>query len=230
MRTTVLHASGGLTLLLALTTAPLAAQPAPTSHYADVSVGLRVGTTGFSLEVAKLLTSHLGVRVGANYLKVTATKDQSDITYDASLKMQAFSALVDLFPGRRGGFHLTAGIVTNPVTITGTAQPNGSTYTINGVDYTSAQVGTMVAEAKFPGASPYVGIGFGTPARNHALEILFDIGAVIGQPTITMSATGAAADAQLTGDLQAQVAQTQTDVRKYLKVWPVVSLGLAFRF
>jgi hypothetical protein len=115
--------------------------------------------------------------------------------------MQALSALLDLYPGRRGGFHLTAGVVTNPMTITGTAQPNGGTYTINDVDYTSAQVGTLIAQARFPSASPYVGIGFGTPARNHALEVLFDIGAVIGQPTITMSATGAAADPALTGDL-----------------------------
>jgi hypothetical protein len=230
MRSIVLPLCGGLALVPVLATTPLAAQRPEQTHYADVSVALRAGTTGFSLELGKLLTSHLAVRVGANYLKVTATKDQSDITYDATLKMQSFSALLDLFPGRRGGFHLTGGIVTNPITITGTAQPTGGTYTINGVDYTSAQVGVLIAEAKLPSASPYVGIGFGTPARNHALEIVFDIGAVIGQPTITMSATGAAADPQLTGDLQAQVTQTQSDVRKYLKVWPVMSLGLAFRF
>jgi len=144
--------------------------------------------------------------------------------------MQAFAAYLDLYPSRRGGFHFTGGVVTNPVTITGTGQPSGGTYTINGVDYTSAQVGILTAQAKYPGASPYLGIGFGTPARNHALEFVFDLGAVIGQPTITMSATGAAADAGLTSDLQAQIAQTQSDVRKYLKVYPVMSFGLAYRF
>lgn len=219
-----------LALPLALTGTPLGAQQPPASHYADVSVALRFGTTGLGLELGKLLTSHVAVRVGANYLKVTATKEQSDVTYNATLKMQALSALLDLFPGRRGGFHLTAGVVTNPVTITGTGQPSGSSYTINGVSYTIAQVGTLTAVAKFPSASPYVGIGFGTPARNHAFEFLFDLGAVIGQPTITMSATGAAANPALTGDIQTQIATTQSDVRKYLKVWPVISFGLAYRF
>jgi hypothetical protein len=219
-----------LALPLALAGTPLRAQKGQEPHYADVSVGLRFGTTGLGLEVGKLLTSHLAVRVGANYFKFSATKDQSDVTYNADLKMQSFSALLDLFPGSRGGFHLTAGLMTNPVTITGTGQPSGSTYEINGVSYTAAQVGTLTAVAKFPSTSPYVGIGFGTPARNHAFEFLFDLGAVIGQPTITMSATGAAANAALTGDIQSQVATTQADVRKYMKVWPVVSFGLAYRF
>jgi hypothetical protein len=208
-----------------------AQQPSGTApHYADVSVGLRFGTPGIGLEIGKLITSHVSVRVGANFLKVSATKDQSDVTYNASLKLQGMSALLDLYPGRRGGFHFTAGISTNPLTVTGTGQPTGGTYTINGVDYTSAQVGTLTAVAKFPGTNPYVGIGFGTPARNGALEFLFDLGAVIGQPTITLSATGAANNAALLADVQAQVDQTQTDVRKYLKVFPVIAFGLAYRF
>ena len=219
-----------LALPLAFAGAPLRAQQPAGSHSADVSVGLRFGTTGLGLEVGKLLTNHLAVRVGANYFRISATKDQSDITYNAKLKMQALSALLDLFPGGRGGFHLTAGVVTNPVTITGTGQPTGNTYDINGISYTTAQVGTLIAEAKFPSASPYVGIGFGTPARNHAFEFLFDLGAVIGQPTITMSATGAAANQALTGDIQSQVTKTQSDLRKYMKAWPVVSFGLAYRF
>jgi hypothetical protein len=206
----------------------LGAASAP--HYADVSVGLRFGTPGIGLELAKLLTSHVAVRVGANYFKITATKSQSDVTYNASLKLQGMSALLDLYPGRRGGFHFTAGITTNPLTVTGTGQPTGGTYTINGTSYTSAQVGTLTAVAKFPGANPYVGIGFGTPARNGALEFLFDLGAVIGQPTITLSATGAANNPTLLADVRAQVDQTQTDVRKYLKVYPVLAFGLAVRF
>ena len=214
--------------------ARLGAQAAPgtsATHHADVSIGLRFGTPGLGLELGKLLTDHLSVRVGAYYVKVTATKAQSDVTYDASLKLHAVSALVDLYPWRRGGFHFTAGIATNPMTVTGTGQPTGGTYDINGTSYTSAQVGTLTAVAKFPGTNPYVGIGFGTPSRSGgAVEFLFDLGAVIGQPTITLSATGAANDPALLADMQAQVAQTQSDVRKYLKVYPVLAFGLALRF
>ncbi len=214
--------------------ARLAAQqpPGPTTYrYADVSVALRFGTTGIGLELGKLLTSHLSVRVGANYFKYSETKQQSDVTYDATLKLKAFSALVDLYPRRRGGFHFTAGIMTNPMTITGTGQPTGGTYTFNGVTYTAAQAGTVTGSGKFPGVSPYLGIGFGTPARRRGpLVFLFDLGAAIGQPTISVSATGAASDPALASDLQAQADKTQSDVRKYLKVYPVLSFGLAYRF
>jgi hypothetical protein len=207
----------------------LGAASAP--HYADVSVGLRFGTPGVGLEVGKLLASHVSVRVGAYYFKITATKSQSDVTYNASLKLQGMSALVDLYPGRRGGFHFTGGIVTNPLKITGTGQPTGGTYIINDVSYTSAQVGTLTAVGQFPGVSPYVGLGFGTPARSGgALEFLFDLGAVIGKPTITLSATGAANNPTLLADVQAQVNKTRSDVQKYLKVYPVLAFGLAYRF
>jgi len=234
MRFFLVQALGAAAMASGIGAARLVAQQpagaASARHYADVSVGLRFGTPGIGLEVGKLLTSHVAVRLGANYFKTTATKDQSDVTYNASLKLQAMSALVDLYPGRRGGFHVTAGIFTNPMTLTGTGQPTGGTYDINGTTYTSAQVGTLTAQAKFPGVSPYVGLGFGTPARNHALEFLFDVGAVIGKPTISLAATGAAADPAFAADLQAQRDQTQSDVDKYLKVYPVLSIGLAYRF
>jgi hypothetical protein len=234
MRLSLLSNVAALVLSLALGSRGEAQQPprlSPAPHYADVSVALRFGTTGVGLELGKLLTSHVSVRVGANYFKLSATKQQSDVTYNATLKLQALSALLDVYPGRRGGFHATAGIVTNPVTITGTGRPTGGTYTINGVSYTSAQVGTLTAEGKFPGVSPYVGLGFGTPARSRRpLAFLFDLGAVIGQPTISISATGAAADPTLMSDVQAQVDKTQSDVRKYLKVYPVLAFGLAYRF
>jgi hypothetical protein len=234
MRLPLVSVLGASALCLGLVSAQLAAQQtsgAPAHQYADVSVGLRFGTPGIGLEVGKLLTSHLSVRVGANYFKINKTKSQSDVTYNASLKLQGLSALLDLYPGSRGGFHFTAGIFTNPLNITGTGQPTGGTYTINGVSYSSAQVGTLTAVGKFPGVSPYVGLGFGTPARRHgALEFLFDLGAVIGKPTITLSATGAASNAALLSDLQAQVNKTQSDVQKYLKVYPVLSFGLAYRF
>ena len=232
MRESLLSALGALALPISAATAPLAAQQlAPVSRYSDMSVAFRFGTTGLGLEVGKLLTSHLSVRLGAYYFKYSMTKSQSDVTYNATLKLHGVSALVDLYPGHRGGFHLTAGILTNPMTISGTGQPTGGTYTINGTTYTSAQVGTLSASGKFPGVSPYVGIGFGTPARSRGpLEFLFDLGASIGKPTISLSATGAAADPALRANLQAQVAKTQHDVQKYLKVYPVLSFGLAYRF
>jgi len=72
---------------------------------------------------------------------------------------------------------------------------------------------------------------FGTPASSgRAIKLLFDLGAVIGKPTISLTATGAASDPTLAADLQAQANKTQGDVDKYLKVYPVLAFGLAYRF
>ncbi len=201
-------------------------------HHLDLSLAFRFGTLGFGAELNKLLMSHLGIRVGGNYFKWSTTKDNSGITYDASAKLHAFSALVDLYPGARGKFHLTGGIMTNPVTVSGTGVPEASgVFTINGNTYTSAQVGTLNGEVKYPDVGGYVGLGFGTPARKGGpLEFLFDIGAVIGEAKVGLTATGAAPGSPLEADLAAQAKTTQDDLDKYAKVWPVLSFGLAYRF
>jgi hypothetical protein len=236
MRSALVHLIGAVVLSSGLGAARLVAQqPAGASsapRYADVSVGLRFGTPGIGLEVGKLLTGHLSARIAGYYFKVNSTQTQSDVTYNATLKLHAFTALLDLYPFSRGGFHLTAGVATNPLTITGTGQPTGSSYTINGTTYTASQVGTLTADGKFPGVSPYLGLGFGTPARRGGgLEFLFDLGATIGKPTFSLNATGpAASNPTFMADLQAQRDKTQSDVNKYLRAYPVLNFGLAYRF
>jgi hypothetical protein len=57
-----------------------------------------------------------------------------------------------------------------------------------------------------------------------------NLGAVLGKPTINLAATGAASNPDVASDLQAQRATTQHDVRKYLKVDPVLAFGIGYRF
>ena len=102
--------------------AVLAAQGSGTTS-SDLSAGLRVGTLGIGVEVSKLLTDHIGLRVGGNFGSLSQTQTKSDLSLDAKLKFQAFTGLLDYYPGSRGTFHLTAGIITNPVTVDGVGQP-----------------------------------------------------------------------------------------------------------
>jgi len=139
----------------------------------------------------------------------------------------------DYYTGGRGSFHLTSGLVTNPVTISATGQPTGGTYRINGTTYTSSQIGTLTAEGKLKGVGPYLGFGFGTPATHGgALKFLFDLGAVFGKPRVSLNASGSACGpgTACAADLQAQQQQTQHDVEKFLKVFPMLAFGLAYRF
>jgi hypothetical protein len=236
MRYAMSRAAGSLALLLAGAAGSLAAQGSAgggsSSHGADVAVALRLSTLGLGLEVGKWLVPHLSARVGAN--TGTYNKDgqeKTDITYNIHLKLKAVEALLDLYPGARGNFHFTGGLVTNPMTITGEGQPTASgSFTINNHTYTAAQVGVLTATGKFPGASPYFGLGFGTPARKGGrVKFLFDLGASIGKPKISLTATNPGNNPTLAADLNAQIASTQKDLDK-LKAYPVLSFGLAIHF
>ena len=200
---------------------------------ADAAAALRFSTLGLGIELGKWLVPHVSARVGANFGSFSkAGKENSGVAYDVKLKLKAVEALVDLSPSARGSFHFTVGLLTNPVKITGTGVPGQSgTFDINNHTYTSAQVGTLSAEGKFPSASPYFGIGFGTPARKGGrIKFLFDLGASIGKAKLTLDATGASSNTQLRADLAAQQQKTQDDLDKYAKVYPVLSFGLAFHF
>jgi hypothetical protein len=209
-----------------------AAAQTPAGRSVDASVSLRFGTPGLGLEVAKLLTDHVSVRAGANFLKFSSSSDRSDITYDAEARFHSFSALVDLYPGRRGSFHLSGGIFTNPLTIKGTGRPSPQgTFEINHHQYPTGAVGDLTLEGKFKSVGPYLGLGWGTPANKHsALKFLLDLGVVIGKPSIVLGATGASINPQLAADLEAQRQTTEKDIDKYAKVYPVIAFGLGFRF
>ncbi|HXS25653.1 MAG TPA: hypothetical protein VN719_15570 [Gemmatimonadales bacterium] len=220
--------------LLALQITPAVAQRSNSQggqHGSDFGVSLRAGTLGGGIELSKLLVSHVGIRVGANYFSVNRDSLTSkNVSYDAHLKLQSFSGLLDLYPSPRGSFHLSAGVISDPLKITGSGKSQGGTFDINNHTYTATQVGTLTAEAKFASALPYVGLGFGTAASKHGgVSFVFDLGAAIGKPTVSLTSSNATAGSQLQNDLNAQIATTQTSADK-LKAYPVLALGLMLKF
>ncbi|HEY4100803.1 MAG TPA: hypothetical protein VGM20_07995 [Gemmatimonadales bacterium] len=214
--------------LAVLLASPAVAAAQGGSHGSDAYLGVRFGTLGIGGELSKLLTSHIGARVGLNFFSASTTQTEKDISYDASLKLQAFTGLIDLYPGNRGSFHLTGGVMTSPLKITATGQANGSDqFTINHHTYDSVGVGTLTATAKWK-TLPYVGLGFGTAAGKHSgLKFVFDLGAGIGKPTVLLNATGNAPGLQ--NDVLAQQDTTQKSLNK-LGVYPVLNFGLVYRF
>lgn len=204
---------------------------------ADVSVDLLFGIMGIGLQVAKLVTPHVGIRAGGTYFSLSRTITQTDVEYDASLKLGSIKGLVDLFPGSRGAFHLSGGVLANLTKVDATGNCSG-TIDINNHNYTCAELGKLTGSVKFPSASPYVGLGFGTPAKGSRVHFVMDLGAAFGAPTLLLAASNAGSNAQLTADVNAQLTadvnaerdKTQKDINKYLKIFPVIELGLGIRF
>ncbi len=220
-------------VLLPLFVAAVAAAPSALTaqNSQNMAITLRAGTQGIGGEVSKLVVPHVGVRVGGEFFSLNTSRTQTDISYKLSAKLHSLNGLLDLYPGAHGSFHFTVGVVSNPLTATGTGKPSGSgTFSINNHDYTAAEVGTLTAGLKFASAAPYLGLGFGTPAnKKGGIFFALDLGVRIGKPTFTLSATGASGNAQLASDLTAQQTKSQTDVNK-LFGWPVIALGVGYRF
>lgn len=229
---------GALVLLFACAARVSAQQPAgaapaasPGGHSSDMAVGVRLGTTGFGLQVARLFTGRIGARIGGSFYNWSGSSTLKSIDYNATLKLHTFSALLDLFLSRRGSFHVTGGLVTNPMTFTATGQSSSGYFKINGTKYADTTVGVLTAQGQFPSVRPYFGFGFGTPANEGGgFGLLFDFGAIIAKPTVSLTATGAATNAQLASDLAAQSSQTQQKLDKFFRVYPVLALGLAYHF
>lgn len=205
--------------------------PIALAQGSNTGIAVRFGTLGVGVELSRMLTDHIAARVAAHQFTYSRTQEQSDVTFDAQLKLQGLATLVDLYPGRRGAFHFTGGVMTAPAKVTATGVPNQGMIELNGSTYSQAEVGTLVADATFPSLNPYAGFGWGTPAgMGGRVRFLLDFGAVFAKPTVAMRATNAAVNAALAADLAAQQQQAQRDVEKYAKVFPVVQLGLIVRF
>jgi len=215
--------------LLALTPAASRAQ-ADSSHHLDLGVGIHGGTLGAGVEVSKLLFGHLGIRGEFNYFSFSLSHSISNVEYSAKLRLETVPVLLDVYPFARGPFHLTGGVVFNQTQLTGTGVPDSSgTIKLNGNSYTQSQIGVLNAAIKYPSTGGYLGLGFGTPARKSAVSFSFDVGAILSKPAVSLSATNPGNDAQLTSDLAAQQASSQTSVNK-VKVYPVISTGFLVRF
>jgi hypothetical protein len=194
----------------------------------DFSLAARVGTPGFGAQADLLLFSHLGIRAGFNDFNFTLNHSIKSVQFNGKLGLETFPILADFYPWGRGTFHLTGGVVINKNKFTATGQPTSGTYTFNGNSYDAAQVGSVSAQLTYP-TSGYVGLGWGTPAMKSRVGFIFDLGAIIGTPTFSLTSTNPTNNAQLTADLQQQQATSQKDVQKYAKIYPVISMGIAVR-
>lgn len=196
----------------------------------DFGVDAHVSTLGLGGELNYSINSYFTARVDFNRYNYSYSGTKQQINYDFDLHLKSYSAMLDWHPFA-GTFRVSAGYFSNKNDIAALATPQGS-YTINGTSYTAAQVGVLSGAITFNASVPYLGIGWSTlGTESTGLGVEFDVGALFqGSPKVQLSATGAAAsNAQFQSDLAAEQTKLQGDLNSF-KTYPVVSLGLAYRF
>jgi hypothetical protein len=203
----------------------------------EVGAGVRAGTLGLGGDIDVGLNNILTARLGFSGLTINQTVNVTDVTYGGKLKLSIPYAMIDVFPFS-GGLRVTAGAVGSGPKFDVVARSNGSgSYVLNRTQYSGAELTSLSGQFKFSNSvAPYVGVGYGNVASSsHRLTFLADLGVMYGgTPEITLNATcspsaSATTCRKLVTDVGAEGRKLQADVT-FLRWYPVVSLGLGYRF
>jgi hypothetical protein len=193
-------------------------------------VGVRAGTTGIGADVGMNLAPTLDGRIGYSYFSYK-TSYNSDVNYDAKLKLSNLNALLDWSPFP-GAFRFTGGLIANQNKYDLTS--TGATYRVNGVPYTSSDASLSGTVKSGRSIAPYLGIGYGNVARA-GVNFYFDLGIMfMGSPKVSLSAScgtslSAAQCQQLRNDLNVEQSRIQSDLSRF-KYYPVANVGITIGF
>ena len=186
----------------------------------------KAGTLGVGPELTTKLATDINVRVGFNTFDYDFDDEEiDDVDYDLGIDLSSLSAIVDwhIFDDP---FRISGGFISMHNTVDLDARPNKNVEIGNTI-YTPADIGTLKGSLDIDGLSPYVGIGWGNPfAGKRRWGFRLDMGlAFTDSPDVKLSSTGIVTLA----DLEKERRDIEDDF-DFLKVYPVMSIGLFFRF
>jgi len=204
--------------------------------FAKGTVVGKVGTLGGGLEYVYPISPKFAVGVGINGFSISDNLNESDINYDADLKMQNFSIIGDFHP-YKNGFRLSAGLTHNGNEFSLSAKPTGTeTVNINGTNYTAADgIESLNGAIDFKSIAPYLGVGWGhAPNSRKGWSFDADLGVLFqGSPNSSLSITCTNPGSQACTDLEAEVAEEEksfkTDTDDF-DLYPVISIGASYTF
>ena len=199
-------------------------------HAQGIGLLAHAGSLGLGGDVAISLNRYLGIRGGGNFFPMDFDINISDIDFTFDLPSPQFTATLDLFP-TGGGLRISAGVLfsNNDLTIEGDL--TGS-VDIGDATYGAAQVGTLTGAILTKDASPYVGIGFGNPARS-TFGFFLELGVAFkGEPEVTLEADGPAASLPaFQADLERERRDAEDDPWiNVFRYYPIVSMGFSVGF
>ncbi|MBF0444925.1 MAG: hypothetical protein HQL68_05000 [Magnetococcales bacterium] len=217
--------------------------------FSEYAVTGELSTRGLGLNATTNITSQLNGRLSLAGFTYSMDQDLDDISYESDLTLMTVGGLVDWHPFS-GGLRLSTGLFLNFNGIEASATPaSTSSYTFNNVSYNGSLIDSVSADIEFNTVAPYVGIGWGNPVQKDSNWFFHsDVGVLFtGKPSVSLSAStnsaniltsvsnDATAAATLTSEINSNVAAAQADIEDddaltYFQYYPVISLGLSYRF
>lgn len=194
-----------------------------------------VGTQGLGGGIAKSLNSTLDLRVGLSVLNFNKSASGDSLNAEVGLKLQNLGLYADYFPFESSGFRLTGGVQAgnNKVDITG--KPSNGQIKVGAGTYAVNPGDSITGKLDMGSTAPYLGIGYSQhgPSKT-GLSLNFDLGVRLGKANVSLTRNGFGTLPQvLTTQLDADLKTEQTkltDDLSILKNYPVIALGLSYRW
>lgn len=192
-----------------------------------------VGTEGVGIGYAQPLGTRDNIRVEVHGFKLSRSFSAGDTRYDGTARIAHAGIYGDFFPAPTViPFRLTAGVLLGSDEINATATSLTQTYAGHlppGISLSGLNQ-PIHATARFPAVRPYLGIGFGhTPVAKPGFSAFFDAGVAYGRPHFSYDVP---ADVALFAGpkVVSEEEQQLEDKLKKLRFYPVVKLGVTYRF
>lgn len=194
----------------------------------DFGVGLKAGTLGIGIEASWQPLPYLDIRLGGNAFEFDDDGIQGGIPYDATFTLDTYYATGNLhFPV--SPMRVTAGIYSNGNELR-MINDDGVDLDIGGITFPGAGIGTLTSSTSFASSSPYLGIGFDFTLADK-LGLNLDFGLLWqGEPEVTLEAGGSLSqDPLFQAALETERRQLEDEMSDF-QAWPVVSLGIVYKF
>lgn len=200
---------------------------------AAIAATLKVGTLGIGADLTVGIDEKFNARVGVSGLSygfsVGGDEDEEGSkSISPDLKLLTLGALLDWHPWA-GGFRVSTGLYVNKNKLDLTADTSQKVE-INDKEYLLSDLDGTV---DFRSLAPYLGFGYGNAlGADGRWHFACDFGVMFqGSPQVGLAATvnDPALQAQLDADLEQEAKKIEDDI-SFFRVYPVLTLGVSYRF
>jgi hypothetical protein len=232
--------TSALPAVQALTYRPRSIRP-----FSALAIQFKGGFAGFGIDLATPLAQRVNLRIGGSAFQYSGSYNVDGITFDGEVKFRSGTLSLDWFPFNNG-FRISPGVTLyNGNNLNAALSvPAGQSFDLGDDTYVAGPGGVYGTGSLSFGkrTAPSLTVGFGNmiPRSGRHFSVPFEVGfQYIGDPLLNLNLAGTACDPSGCGDLatdstsqadlQQELSEINSDIRP-LRFYPIISLGLAYRF
>ena len=213
--------------------------------FSRLAVGVKAGTLGAGVEIATPLSRSLNLRATGNFVDFNYAFNIDGIDYSTRVNFRSGQLGIDWFPFH-GSFHISPGFLYFKNNLSGDAHvPAGKTFTLSDTTYINSVddpvFGTATVQYNTH-IAPTLTVGFSNiiPRNGKHFSVPFEIGAaytgaaimdikIAGTACTVQGCFNAATDADTQANLRSEIKDINDQVKK-VPIFPIISIGFAYRF